>query len=193
MSFFAIIYRNFNDWMLEATDRISSMYDKKLSVLYWVLLDITSSIFNLYFKLTAGDKEMSTTDVKKTISQHVNIGLFYMLASGEHAELSNETTSSSCAAFKLTSPIVPQADPARDNKKGGRRTSSKRTTSLHDPSKSCDVSIMEVGSHVFIQKKEGTGRSKINPFVMTDEKGRILRREELRSILDQAQALIRER
>lgn len=188
-TFFSIIFENFSDWMLEVQDKISSMYDKKLSILYWVLLDITSAIFNLYFKLTAGDKVMSTEDVKRAIAYHINTGLFYMLASGTHAELSNETTSSSCAAFKLTSPIVPQSETARDPKKGSK---GRHSISLHDPSKQCDVSIMEVCSHVYIQKKEGTGRSKINPFVNLDETGRIIRRQSLKPAMDAAQRKIKE-
>ena len=184
-TFFGIIQDEYAKWRMGVSDSIITAYGKELSVLYWVMLDITSSIFKLYFNLTNGDKEMSTTDVKKAISQHLGITQFYMLSSGKHAELSNEVTTSTIAPFKLTSAVVPQAETARD-----RSEKSHKTVSTTDESKAMHISIMEVHSHVEIQKAEGTGRTKLNPFVRTDPKGRILRWEKHRAEMDHAQQLI---
>jgi hypothetical protein len=49
--FFAIITEKFSLWVSNNQDKVNSMYDKELSVLYFVLFDVTKAIFNLFFAL----------------------------------------------------------------------------------------------------------------------------------------------
>ena len=186
-SFFAIVLDNFHDWMKDASDKIVSMYGKELNVLYWLLLDVTNNICNLYFKLTASEKILALTDIKKTMSTQINIGLFFKLTSG-HAELSVASTSSSCKVFKITSGLVSQSATARS--RGGKKSNQ---TAMDDPAKALHVSLAEVGSHLYIQKSEGTGRSRLNTCVEVDSKRRILRDPILIDMLDSAQKLINEK
>lgn len=183
-TFFAIVMDNFNEWMKDASDKIVSMYGKELNVLYWLLLDITNNICNLYFKLTASEKALTTIDVKKLLSTQIHTRLFYKLTVG-HAELSVAASSSSCKAFKITSGLVSQSATARP--KGGKKP---MQTALDDPSKALHVSLVEVGSHQYIQKSEGTGRSRLNPTAQVDSKRRILRDPALLELLDATQRMI---
>lgn len=186
-TFFSIVLDNFNEWMKDASDKIVSMYGKELNVLYWLLLDVTNNICNLYFKLTASEKVLTLSDIKKTMSTQINTGLFFKLTSG-HAEMSVSSTSSSCKVFKITSGLVSQSATARS--KGGKKSNQ---TSMDDPAKALHVSLAEVGSHLYIQKSEGTGRSRLNPCIEVDEKRRILRDPALITMLDLTQQLVNQK
>lgn len=183
---FAIVIDNFNYWLKDASDKIVSMYGKELNVLYWLLLDYTSNICDLYFKLTASDKVMPLSDIKKAMSTQINTGIFYKLTNG-HAELSAASSASSCKVFKATSGLVSQSATARTKGKKAKQTS------IDDPAKALHVSLAEVGSHLYIQKSEGTGRSRLNTTVEVDSKRRILRDPALIALLDATQRMITER
>lgn len=186
-TFFEIVLDNFNEWMKDASDKIVSMYGKELNVLYWLLLDVTNNICKLYFKLTASEKVLALSDIKKMMSTQINTGLFFKLTSG-HAEMSVSSTSSSCKVFKITSSLVSQSATART--KGGKKPNQ---TSMDDPAKALHVSLAEFASHLYIQKVEGTGRSRLNTCVQVDDKRRMLRNPLFIDMLDRTQRMITEK
>lgn len=186
-TFFAIVLENFNEWMKDASDKIVSMYGKELNVLYWLLLDVTNNICNLYFKLTASEKVLAISDINKIMRTQINTGLFFKLTSG-HAEMSVASTSSSCKVFKITSALVSQSATARS--KGGKKPNQ---TAMDDATKALHESLAEVGSHLYIQKTEGTGRSRLNTCIQVDSKRRILRNPDLIPMMTLTHQMISEK
>jgi hypothetical protein len=181
---FAIVIERFNDWLLGSTDKISSMYDKELSILYNVLYEITSAIFKLYFKLKAASKkELTAKEIVATMNLTLRTGLIFSITKG-HNEVSVISCPGDNKATKITSILVPQS---ASNRQGNR----KDRAVLNDPSKYLHVSVAEVGGYSNLPKAEPSGRSRLNPHVKVDEKGVVLRKPEYVEMLDSIQTLIR--
>lgn len=181
---FGIVIENFNGWLLEGAERINSMYDKELSVLYYVLAPITEAINKFYFKLrSASRKELSKKEIETIFSKTLKPGLIYSITRN-HGEISTVTTSGDNMAFKITSILVPQAN-------SSKTTGRKDNATLGDPSKRLHVSVAEIGGYSALPKSEPTGRSRLNLHARVDPKGNVLRNPDLAPLLDQIQTLIR--
>lgn len=181
---FAIVIEKFNDWLLSATDKVASMYDKELSILPFSLYEITSAIFKLYFKLKAASKkELTAKEIVATMNLTLRTGLIFSLTKG-HGEVSTISSPGDNKATKITSLLVPQSA-------SNRQSSRKDRAVLNDPSKRLHVSVAEVGGYSNLPKSEPSGRSRINPHVQVDPKGVVLRKEGYREMLDGVQELIK--
>jgi hypothetical protein len=181
---FAIVIEKFNDWLLAATDKVASMYDKELSILPFSLYEITSAIFKLYFKLKAASKkELTAKEIVATMNLTLRTGLIFSLTKG-HGEVSTISTPGDNKATKITSMLVPQSASNRQSQRKDRAV-------LNDPSKRLHVSVAEVGGYSNLPKSEPSGRSRINPHVRIDPKGVVLRKPEYVEMLDQIQELIK--
>lgn len=181
---FGIVIENFNSWLLGASDKINSMYDKELSILYYVLAPITEAINKFYFKLrSASRKELTKKEIETIFSKTLKTGLIYSITRN-HGEISTMTTSGDNMAFKITSILVPQAN-------SSKATGRKDNATLGDPAKRLHVSIAEIGGYSALPKSEPTGRSRINPHAQLDSKGSVLRNAELAPLLDRIQDMIR--
>jgi hypothetical protein len=181
---FAIIIEKFNDWLLAAGDKVSSMYDKELSILYYVLYEISSAIFKLYFKLKAASKkELTSKEIIATMNMTLKTGLIFSITKN-HGEVSTISSPGDNMAFKTTSLLVPQSGSNR----GGRR---KERVVMSDPATRLHVSVAEVGGYLNIPKSAPDGRSRLNPHVRTDEKGVVVRNPERVAMLDAIQENIK--
>jgi len=181
---FGIVIENFNEWLLGAADRINSMYDKELSVLYYVLYDVTSQINNFYFKLTAASKkELTVKDIENIMQSTLKQGAIFAL-NKKHGEVSTIASAGDNKAIKLTAILIPQASTSKTagRKEGGAMT---------DPSKHLHVSVAEIGQYSNLPKSEPSGRSRLNQMVRTDARGMVLRNPELAELLDNVQDMIR--
>lgn len=88
---FGIVIEKISDWLFKASDKVNSLYDKELSILYFVLKDITAEIFKLYFKLKAASKkELTKKDIEDWMNKTISTGLIYRITK-QHAEVSIET------------------------------------------------------------------------------------------------------
>lgn len=183
--FFAIIIEHFNDWLLSDSDKINTMYDKELMVLYYALFDITEAIFNFHFNVkAAAKKELTVKDIKNIMNATLRVGLVFGLAK-KYTFVASNSYSGDNMAFKITSALVPQSETSRMRKGGSKRGAT------GDPLKKLHVSIAEVGSYSGMRKSEPTGRNHLNLHVNIDSKGLIIRDEELRELLDETQEMIR--
>ena len=181
---FAVVIEHFNDWLLGAADNVSSMYDKELSVVYYVLYEITSAIFKLHFKLKAASKkELTIKEIISNMNMSLKTGAIYSITRN-HGEVSTVTCSGDNKAFKITSLQVPQGNSNRLNSKKERAV-------LTDPSKRLHVSVAEVGNSHAITKSDPSGRSKINNCLQIGTNGVVLRNEKFRVLLDDIQASIK--
>lgn len=154
--FFAYIAKYFGTMISNNQDRINSMYDKEFIVLYYVLYDITSAIFNLFFALKANSKKaMTKNDVEKALNDNLKSGLAYAL-SKSHGEVASMSYSGDNMAFKPTSMLVPQTSTNKLAKRGGDRGT------LSDPSRTLHPSQAELASINTMRKPEPTGRDRTN-------------------------------
>jgi hypothetical protein len=181
---FAVVIEKFNDWILMASDRVSSMYDKELSILYSVLYEISSAIFNLYFKLKAASKkELTIKEINATMNVTIRTGLIYSITKN-HREISTVSSPGDNKAFKITALLVPQSNSNRANSRKGPSV-------INNPAQRLHVSVAEVGSYLNLPKSEPSGRSRINPCVQIDSKGVVLRNPKLAPLLDGVQEMIK--
>lgn len=192
--FFAYIIERFDELILKGGDKVSTMYDKELSVLYYVMFDLIKNIFKFNFQLTAAAKKNSNDpdgtrrglterDVNTMLDRAFNPRLIHRIVKN-HGEITSTGYSGDCMALKITSQLVLQKDSTKG--KGGRGGG---RGSISDPSRQLHASVAEVGSYSGMSKSDPSGRSKLNLCVRLDEKFVIQRDEELRPLLDEAQEM----
>ncbi len=162
--FFAIVAENFGYWIANSQDKINSMYDKEMSVLYFVYFDVIKAIFWMNFKLkTASKKNISRNDVEAIIKECLKFGLMYGLTK-RHGEVATKSYGGDNKAFKMTADLVPQTAT-------GQRTKGKSSDrgASGDPSKKRHVSVGELASMACMTKSDPTGRGRINHWALLDE------------------------
>lgn len=181
---FGVVIEKFNDWLLAATDKVASMYDKELAILPFSLYEITSAIFKLYFKLKAASKkELTAKEIVATMNLTLRTGLVFSITKG-HGEVSTISCPGDNKATKITAMLVPQSS-------SNRQSSRKDRAGLNDPSKRLHVSVAEVGGYSNLPKSEPSGRSRLNPHLQVDAKGVVLRKPSYVEWLDSIQELIK--
>lgn len=180
---FAIVIERFNDWLLSGTDKVSSMYDKELSILYFVLYDITKAIFTLHFKLKAASKkDLTAKEIVAKMNATLRTGLIYFITR-QHREVTTVSSPGDNKAFKLTSILIPQSSL--------NKGSNKSVVVLDDPAHRLHVSVAEIGGYLNLPKSDPSGRARLNLTVDVDEKGVVLRSEKHRELLEGIQESIR--
>lgn len=186
--FFAIIAADFDERLLGGMSKVSSMYDKEMSVLYFVFFDLTSSIFNMLFALkAAAKKNLTIRDVENIIRMNLKMTVMHDLQK-IHGEVQNFNYSGDNLALKITSSLIPQTstNKMRGNKGGERGVA-------HDVTKRLHVSVAEIGAVSAMSKADPTGRSHMNHYTKLSERDKSLveRHPELVDILDRVQLMIR--
>lgn len=184
--FFAIVAENFGYWIANSQDKINSMYDKEMSVLYFVYFDVIKAIFWMNFKLkTASKKNITRNDVEAITKECLKFGLMYGLTK-RHGEVATKSYCGDNKAFKITADLVPQTATGQRTK--GK--SSDRGTS-GDPSKKRHVSVGELASMACMTKSDPTGRSRLNHWALLDSsKTMIVRNPEFEQMLDFITAML---
>lgn len=184
--FMAIIIENITDMLHKAADKVNSMYDKELSVLYFVLKDITSEIFKLYFKLKAASKkELTKKDIDERMNKTISMGRIFSITK-QHPEVTTISSSGDNMALKITGVLVPQSS---SSKQSGR----KDRVVIDDPSRFLHVSYAEIGGYSNLPKSDPIGQSRISAWCETDPSGLVLRRPKFYDMLNHYQDQIRRR
>lgn len=179
-----VVMERFSDWVLESSDNINSMYNKELLVLDYVLYEITSAIFTMYFKIrAAANKPLNIKELTNIFRMHLRTGLIFSITK-QHGEISALSYSGDNKALKLTSILVQQTDTSRLRSRKSRAV-------MNDPSKALHVSVAEVGGYSNIPKSEPSGRSRLNLFVGIDSKNIVMRDPHLSTLLDEIQQQIK--
>lgn len=181
---FALLIRNFNDWILGVGDKIASMWDKKFSILYHTCYDVTSSIFKMAFKLTtaAKKKELTADRVTSIMNDHLKAGAAYRLSKEEHPETTTTYTAGSNKVLKTTILLLPQSNSSKGK-------SGKGSSNIMDAKKRMHASVAEVGAFLAIPKNDPSGRARCSPFVQLSETGLVLRNPDHVELLDRTQRL----
>lgn len=188
--FFGILIERFNQWLLDGADKINSLYDKELGVLYYVMEDVTIMINTFYFKLIASakskremGKDLKKDDIVDLMNKFLRPGKIYSVTK-MHQEVSTTSCSGDNKAFKITSMMVPQAKTSR---RAGRSDSGAMT----DPAKILHTSVAEIGGYANMPKSDPSGHSRINLYAQIDRFGVVLQNPELAPILKPTEEMIR--
>lgn len=180
----ALIIDKFYEWLLTSDDRVSTMYDKELSILPFVCYEITSAINNLYFKLKAASKkELVAKKIESIMGMNLRPGLIFKITK-EHGEVTTTSTSGDNMALKITNLLVPQSSSTRNRSKKDR-------VAISDPGKRLHASIAEVGQAFSLPKSEPSGRSRVALTLRLSDTGLVLRDPRYVELLDSVQAKIR--
>lgn len=181
---FMHLIETFPTRIANAGDAISTMYGKRLTVLRYMLTDITSAIFySIYALTTKARKGLTKRDIEKTFDKYILPRLIRGV-NRQNPTASIVSSPSDCKVFKLSSKIVLQAsttNPAGSRSRGDAFT----------PAKTLHASIAEVGSYQHITKSEPTGRGHINLFVRLTPDGFVVQKESLKPLLENIQKNIK--
>jgi hypothetical protein len=139
------------------------MYGKELSVLNYVLYDITHAIVETNFaihtayrrSLTDPKRPLTRKTIEEIFKKKLKPGPIFKITNGRPG-VSSIAIPGDNMAFKLTTLLVPQTS---SSKNGARRDSSSQGSS-----KILDASIATIGGYLNIQKKTPTGRTRLNVY-----------------------------
>lgn len=181
---FVYLIDNFTRRIVDAYPTLPSMYNKKLMVLRYVMKDIVRSINLFMYRLKATDekKQITAKDITDRLTAEINQDRILDINS-MHGEVDTGISSpGDNKYFKITSRIVKQVNSS------GRSSSG---SSMTDPSNFLHPSIAECGSYLTPSGSSPTGHERINPCILLSPTRTIVRREEVRELLDDIERRIR--
>lgn len=178
--FFEMIIKEWEDWRLNGYKKSAPIYDKELNALYQVNNKIMQAIFHFYFNLVnEADKGNLTPDnIKKLLKKFIRTRMIYSIRIDSNRYVAPIAYSSDNMFCKPTAIVVPQ----RGNSAGGEGQGA-AATRLH-------ASISEVTSPLNLTKKDSTGLTRLNPFVMLDGLMYVIRNPDIAPITDRVQAIL---
>lgn len=179
----AHIIDTFNFRIMSSSDSIASMYDKRLTLLRYILSPITYAIFRLVFALKHNKAVLNANSINVKMNKFIKTSLI-MGINYDHGEVRPIMSSSDNMLFNITSAVILQT-----NSSG--LSNSKTKDSLIDPAKFLHASLAEVGSFANIQKSDPSGRGRLNPCVRIDSYGNIVRNKANIALLDSIQEKIK--
>lgn len=157
------IINNINTILFNSFDKASSIWNKDLEVLYYLLYDLQAAIFKTQFKLQSLINKkgiIDEMDLKNIFTQAgLKEGLIYRIASGQHREMCSLSVTGDNKAFKLTTTMMPQTDTNSDSGSKGAGLN------VQDPAQCLHASVADIGAFLNIPKGGPGGRNRINPYV----------------------------
>lgn len=181
---FFVIIENFDHWVIDAADKLTSVYNKELNVRHFLLQDITTSIMNMNFRLNAAAKKgLSRNEAENIMKNTLKSGKIFMITKN-HGEVSTIGAPGDNMAFKMTSILIPQSESNKKAKRNDRGI-------LTDDTKLVHVSLMEICCYSYLPKSGPDGRQRLNHAAPTDENNVPQRHPYLIEETDDIQARLR--
>lgn len=181
----AAIIVSYEKRIMVTIDRLTTMYDKRLVLLPYLLDDILQSITTLGFDMQSvkNDPNFTAQKAETKIGNRLRKVTIISINNSDHKETAPVSIATDNLLAKVSTPIIQQADMASSkNKKSGKRK-------IGYPDL-LSASIAEVGS-ILSDAGCATGRSRLNMYVNVDNMGNIERNQDLKPIVDKAQSIIR--
>lgn len=182
---FANILFTYQERVTVTTRELTTMHNKQLVLLPYLLQEVIHNIYSLGWDLQAS-KEDPTFDKAKAerkIKNRLKGGISFILKinTSKHKEAAAINSATDNLITKISSPVVTQARMSSP--------SSKRSRKPVTPDMTLSISIAEVGD---LTSDAGchTGRSRLNMFVKVSDQGYIERNPELIDVVDKAQQQI---
>lgn len=179
---FANIIFTYQDRVTVTTRQLTTMYNKQLVLLPYLLQEIIHNIHSLSWDLQASidDPTFDKSKAERKIKNRLKGGISFILKinTSKHKEAAAINSATDNLITKISSPVVTQTRMSSP--------SSKRSRKPVTPDMTLSLSIAEVGD---LTSDAGchTGRSRLNMFVKVDEEGYIVRNPELIDVVDKAQ------
>jgi len=190
----AIIIEEFDNWLINSSDKISSMYNKEISVLYYALFDITSSIVKMCYKFSTiskkfTDEEKSSDrwydEISKILTKYLDKNKIFQISKNSKGIIENISSPGDCKAYKVTSALIPQ-------ERTNRNTQPESPDSIiKDPARVLHSSIVLVCQYAALTKSGPDGRNKISPYLQFTEDNVVLENPEFKPLLDDLQQKLR--
>lgn len=164
---------------------INSMFNKNIEILYYMLIEITSKIFRVIYKLRKNEtkRPLNYRNVDATFSKLMTSKTIFNLTKDK---MICETVSY-CGDHmypKLTSKITEQETGSMKNKKKNARLSLTDNDHIHS-------SMLEAGNVLFLSKSNPRPNTRINPYVKIDLKtGTLIPDPAFKDILDNLQKML---
>ena len=158
----------------------TSMYDKRLSVLRYVMAEFNYAVSMFAYTFQGRkDKEWTGQEINDALKRSFKLNTCIKKLTSEHGELDTLSSPGDSKVIKVTSILVPQ-DRAKTSKAHNKSL-------IGDSSRLIHGSIAEVGQYKNQPKNNPDGRGRINLFVNVRYDGLVERREEDRELIDEAQ------
>jgi hypothetical protein len=180
---FAYIIENMTKMVIEAD--VSSLYNKRLTVLRYLLLQAVVGIFKFTFNLKrrAGtiNRELRKDDVIKLMDKTLKPTAAVGNITSKHGEVNSMSYPGDNKVPKITSRVILQSLATGTQQQSGL---------LKDPSKYLHSSLAEVGSFGNQPKFDPTGQSRINPYLPLGVDGTIRQGTRHKELLEDVQRRI---
>lgn len=187
--FFMYVIETLSQKSIADDTQISSIYDKQLITLRYVLYNVVSQIHSFMYDLRNMQKKrdvIEENEINNLMNRVLKPNAIAKISNhAEHPEVAPISTSNDNMFFGVTSLMVPQ-----ESSSGGSFGGKKSPVNLKDPSKYLHVSVAEIASYSNLPKADPTGRSRINPCVSFTSEYVVERDESKRELLDHVQRLI---
>lgn len=177
------VLKTYADRINITTEILSSMYDKRLVILRYLLQGIRSNIFTMGFDLQAlnnGRKAFTKADIEKIMFTRLKTAEILMVNS--NAEVNSISNPTDNMVPTMTLPVKQQTSMA---------STTKGSSPKFTPASALSASIAEVGNLTSDARDDFTGRSRLNPYVLLDDDGTIIRNPELAATIAKTQQAIR--
>lgn len=180
---FKYLIDNTTRLLVEGHANLSSMYDKRLMVLRYVMKNVVTAINTFMYRVKANQKKpLTAKDISEKLNENIAPGIILGIQRN-HGEVDTSVSSpGDNKYFKITSRAVKQV-----NSSGPKA----RSISLTDPANFLHATIAYVGSYLTPNGSSPTGHERLNPCVLTDASRRIVPNEKLTEMLDDVQNRIR--
>lgn len=178
-----LIVSNFDEWIVTSSQKVCSMYDKELNILYFISEEFIKAIHSMHYDLRkASKKTLTLNSVMKILTKTIKQGVFFKIVK-KNAAASVVSYSGDNKFFKITCMLSSQSN-------ANPQTGKKSKNQIGDPAKRLHVSVAEVGGFGNLPKNEPSGRARINPHLKVDERQTVLRDPEKLELLTRVQAMI---
>lgn len=182
---FAFVIKTMSARIASVGSTIASMYDKKLTILYYLLQDINNAITKMHFSLkkkTKGDDSRLLTE-KDIVEKYVSAEIIFKISGPDHKEVSVVSSATGNKIFRITTNMRLQSEVV-----SGKNEDS---TSIDDPMGFLHTSQAEVASFSNLSRTSLTGRNSLNMFANIDSSGLVKRNPKFIKLLDDIQENIK--
>lgn len=181
---FYIIIDKFEDWINSFMNKESELYGKELSILYYVLSDLTKQMVTFSYHVKKKNKfnNIKESDVRDAVRNKLRTDAVNNIRTG-HGEINVVNYSGDNMIFGMTQQLIPQEKTSKN-----RRT--EQNINLDDATKRLHTSMAEMRTYNSMAKAAPDGSTKINLHLAVDENGVTHRNPELQPMLEKVQKMI---
>lgn len=178
---FYIIIRDMNQWLMERAGSLNDVYRKEITVLNFLLLDITAMFTRMYYsikKAATSPKGLTHNAIDNAMKTLLKPHVALTSLASKHGELTPLSYSGDNMYFGFTMNITPQNKTYKASSKSSDRNVTKMPENFAHPS------ALEVTTGHSISKASPSGNTRISPYLNISPDGVIIRHQDLIEVID---------